>query len=128
MDTQAILDQLGALKDAGTVERVYGQAQTVGDRMVIPVAEIRTCLGFGFGSGNKSDDAAAPKGEGGGGGGGVMARPVGVVEVSPEGTSFLPIDAARSSWGLVLLGLGLGLLMGMMGSKCALVHSRSGDQ
>lgn len=127
MDTQAVLDQLGAIKDAGTVERVFGQPQTVGERMVIPVAEVRTCLGFGFGSGRKSEREDAPKGEGGGGGGGVMARPVGVVEVTPEGTNFVPIESPHRSVGLVLLGLGLGLLLGMAGSKCVVAHARSGD-
>lgn len=128
MDAQAVLDQLGALKDVGTVERVYGQPQTMGERMIIPVAEVRTCMGLGFGSGRKNASEDAPKGEGGGGGGAAKARPVGVVEVTPEGTRFLPIDCSSSSWGLLLLGLGAGMLMAMMSSKCMLAHARRDEE
>lgn len=120
MDAQAVLDRLGALKDAATVERVYGEAHTVGDRTVIPVAEVKTGLGFGFGSGKREDSENQPEGEGGGGGGGVMARPVGVIEVSPEGTQFIPIKSHSSTLSLLVIGMALGLMMAAFGGKCSM--------
>jgi len=115
MEVQAMLDKLGALKDAATVARVFGEPQTVGERTIIPVAEVRTGMGFGFGSGKANDEEAEPEGEGGGGGGGVTARPVGVVEVTPEATTFIPIKSGPAPWVFVLVGVGLGLLFG---GKC----------
>lgn len=128
MQLQEIVDKLGALKDAATVQRVFGEAEKMGARMIIPVAEVRTCLGVGFGTGKKPAAAGEaegdrPEGEGGGGGGGAMARPVGVVEVSPEGTQFIPIKIANPV-PLILLGLGLGLLLATIGGKC---KSRGGS-
>lgn len=119
MDAQVVLDRLGALKDAATVDRVYGEAHTVGDRTVIPVAEVKTGLGFGFGMG-KRDQENPPEGEGGGGGGGVMARPVGVIEVSPEGTQFIPIRSHSSAMSLLVIGMAIGLMMAAFGGKCTM--------
>lgn len=115
----AILEKLGALKDAATVERVFGEPHTVGDRMVIPVAEVRTGMGFGFGQGKCRTEGDVDGGNegGGGGGGGVMARPVGVVEVTPEGTCFIPIRTATAVAPLLLAALGLGVLLGSIGAR-----------
>ena len=62
---------------------------------MIPVASIR--YGFGVGGGEKGSQAY-----GGGGGGGLVARPLGVVEITPEGTRFVPISQMRV---LALAGL-----------------------
>lgn len=114
-----ILEKLGALKDAATVERVFGEPHTVGDRMVIPVAEVRTGMGFGFGQGKSRAEGDLEGGNegGGGGGGGVMARPVGVVEVTPEGTCFIPIRTPHSLAALLLAGLALGVLLGSVAAR-----------
>ena len=117
MDSQQMLEKLGALKDVATVARVYGDPHVVGERTIIPVAEVHTCMGMGFGSGKAKDEAEAPEGEGGGGGGSTTARPAGVLEVTPEATTFIPIKPAVAPWKWVLLGLGLGLLMAS-GGRC----------
>ena len=114
MEVQKILDKIGALKDAATVQRVFGEPQTIGERTIIPVAAVRTCMGFGFGKNKRCNEAAAgdkdtePE-EGGGGGGGAMARPVGVVEVTSMGTQFIPIKTPPSPLCLLLIGMGLGM-------------------
>ena len=68
----------------------FGSAVTAGERTVIPVASVRTAGGGGFGSGPPN----AP-GQGGGGGGAIDARPVGFIEIGPEGTRFERIDDGR---------------------------------
>jgi uncharacterized spore protein YtfJ len=57
----------------------FGKPVRAGDRAVVPVASVRVAGGGGGGRG--------PTG-GGGGGGQVNARPVGYIEVGPDGTRF----------------------------------------
>jgi uncharacterized spore protein YtfJ len=92
---QSIVDRAGA-------KTVYGEPVTAGDRTIIPVASIR--YGFGGGSGAKEKQQ-----HGGGGGGGLTARPVGVIEATPERTRFIPI---YSIWSIAV-AVGLGLALGM---------------
>jgi hypothetical protein len=62
----------------------YGKPVKAGDRVVIPVARVRSVGGFGLGQG--------PAGDGGGGGGGsIDAAPVGFIEITPEQSRFEPI-------------------------------------
>ncbi len=65
----------------------YGRPVEFKNRTVIPVASVRTAGGWGFGH-----EAA---GSGGGGGGALDARPVGFIEIGPEGTRFEQIDDGR---------------------------------
>jgi hypothetical protein len=60
-----------------------------GGRVVIPVASVRTAGGWGYG--NEPDG----RGGGGGGGGALDARPVGFIEIGPDGTRFERIDDGR---------------------------------
>lgn len=108
----------------------YGDPVHAGDRAVIPVASVRAVGGLGFGRGGEGvrlgeDDAervdsgrgaespeaeasaqAGGSGEGGGGGGTFTARPVGFIEISPEGTRF-----KRVLDPIALLGLPVILLL-----------------
>ena len=87
------------LKASADVKVVYGEAQVVEGKTIIPVAV--ASYGFGAGSGT------GPQGEGGGagGGGGMRVKPVGVVEVTAERTRFIPIvDVNRlATLGLIAL-------------------------
>lgn len=124
MKTQEILDKLGALKEAATVDRVFGEPRTVGERTIIPVAEVRHGMGFRFGPGSGQHRAAeeggqSPEGEGsGGGGGGAVSRPIGVVEVTSQGTSFIPIKAPGAPLAGLFIGLAFGMVMCLMKDKC----------
>lgn len=109
MNYQELLDRLGALKDAAKVDRVFGEPLQVGEKTIIPVAEVRTGMGFGFGT-NQEAGEAEESNEGGGGGGGLDVRPAGVVEVTPEATTFIPTPRSAPPAVLVLVGFGLGLL------------------
>jgi hypothetical protein len=65
---------------------------------VIPVASVRTAGGWGFGN------DGAGSGSGGGGGGALDARPVGFIEISPEGTRFERIDDGRAALRAIAAG------------------------
>ena len=59
---------------AGT-KTVFGEPVTLEGKTILPVAKVR--YGFGGGSGRKGGEQ-----HGGGGGGGLVAKPVGVVEIT----------------------------------------------
>lgn len=110
---KAIHEPLAA---AGAVQRVFGAPVQSGQRTVIPVA--RVSWGFGGGSGRNiarlrkmqegQKEERSPEGEGGGGGGGIQIKPLGVYEITPEGTRFIaPIAPLR-----LLLAGSAGLLLG----------------
>ncbi len=111
MPIQDLFDSITQrLGSSGSVRNVYGEPITVGERTIIPVAKI----GYGFGGGAKPAPGQ-PSGEGavreeGGGGGGVGAKPVGVVEIAPQGTRFIPFNDTRRLGITALAGFGIGLL------------------
>jgi uncharacterized spore protein YtfJ len=98
------LRQLPAVAGA---KLVYGDPIATHGKTILPVAQIR--YGFGGGGGAHQDPANAEAGrQGGGGGGGLMARPVGVIEVTAEETHFIPIHSKRKLAAAFVLGLTLG--------------------
>ncbi|HEY1496844.1 MAG TPA: spore germination protein GerW family protein [Candidatus Solibacter sp.] len=101
MNTQQLLQSIAEhVSASASVKNVYGDPVVVGERTVIPAAQIR--YGFGGGGGSRSEN------EGGGGGGGVSARPCGALEVTTEGTRFIEFgDRAR-----VVVALALGFVLG----------------
>ncbi|WP_458206430.1 spore germination protein GerW family protein [Haladaptatus sp. NG-SE-30] len=92
---QTLVERLS--QNAG-VETVYGDPISVGDRTVVPVASVN----YGFGGGTGDD--------GGGMGGGVTAKPVGVVELTPDETQFVRFTDSRR----VGLALVVGFLIGVL--------------
>src|SRR5690349_6496623 len=98
-----------SLSTRAQVKSVFGEPIVAGDKTIIPVAKI--AYGFGGGTGSGGLEIKTARGEGGGGGGGVGALPVGVFEVGPNGTQFIPISDKKKLLGTLLLGAGLGLLL-----------------
>jgi len=92
-----IENTMGKFLDAASVDHVYSEPVKYGDTVVIPAAEVFSVAGFGYGFGSGSsgeeEEGEGGSGEGGGGGGGgrVLARPVAVVVVSPEGVRVEPV-------------------------------------
>jgi uncharacterized spore protein YtfJ len=97
---QTMSDSLAA---SASVKNVYGEPVTVGARTVIPMAQVR--YGFGGGGGKKNES------DGGGGGGGMIAKPTGVLEITPEGTRFIAFEDTRKVITAVATGLALGALI-----------------
>ncbi|WP_227354845.1 spore germination protein GerW family protein [Haladaptatus salinisoli] len=88
------------LGERASVEAVYGDPISVGDRTVVPVASV----GYGFGGGGDED--------GGGMGGGVGATPVGALELTPDGTRFVRFSNPRRVGVALVVGFVLGVLFG----------------
>lgn len=97
------------LSTRAQVKSVFGDPVVAGEKTIIPVARI--VYGFGAGAGTGGVGETSAKGEGGGGGGGVRALPVGVFEVSPTQTRFVPVRDRKQQAGLVLLGAAVGMLL-----------------
>jgi uncharacterized spore protein YtfJ len=77
----------------------FGRPVAVGARTVIPVASVRTAGGFGLGN-----DAQSGQTAGAGGGGAIDARPVGFIEIGPDGTRFERIDDGRMALRAIAAG------------------------
>lgn len=113
---QSVLDRLPA--DV-SVRKVFGEPIVSGDKTIIPVARIAVGFGGGYGQGqsrpgrSRPDKAMAESidertGDGGGMGGGLMVHPLGVIEVTPMHTHYIPLRPGR----FVALGVVLGLVLG----------------
>ena len=88
MDLENIFAAIDDMRDKASVSAVYGEPVQVGERTIIPVADIKYVFGLGYGegpAGEDEDEEPAASGQGGGTGGGVAARPVAVIEVSDAG-------------------------------------------
>ncbi len=86
-----IADRVSA---SARVETIYGEPREIGDKTVIPVARVEYVFGAGGGGGTgpSSDNGSKVSiGGGAGGGGAVRVRPVGVLEVTNEGTRMVPV-------------------------------------
>jgi uncharacterized spore protein YtfJ len=115
MNAADMLEKIGdKLGSTATVKAVYGDPIHAEGKTVVPVAKVAYGFGAGFGSGlgkhSGEDSPEGRHGEGGGGGGGVRAFPAGALEITAEGTRFVPFTdlrplAAAFAVGLVLGGL-----------------------
>jgi hypothetical protein len=83
---------------------VYAKPVRAGDRTLVPVARVRIVGGFGFG--------AQPDDEGGGGGGIIDARPVGYIEVGPDGTRYEAIPRRHGRAAAIAAGVAAGAVAG----------------
>jgi uncharacterized spore protein YtfJ len=93
------------------VSAVFGEPIAAQGKTIIPVARIG--YGFGGGSGTKPGRDPLAQGEsGGGGGGGGKVIPVGVVEVTAEGTRYIPFVSPGRVAVMVTIGVVLGMWMG----------------
>ena len=120
LDVIADLDD--AMKDPN-VNAVCGDPVTVEGRTVVPLAKVGYAFGMGVGRTTGAEEAAAAEetvageaaesvpekaADGGGGvsgGGGVLAHPLAVVEVTPEGTWVKPVvDEQKLALAAGLLG------------------------
>jgi uncharacterized spore protein YtfJ len=97
------------------VKQVFGEPIETQGKTIVPVARVLYHVGAGWG-GRKVD---APEGGfgGGGGGGAVVALPVGVLEVTPEGLRFVRISSARREGILAGAAFLLGLAVGRLRSS-----------
>jgi uncharacterized spore protein YtfJ len=101
-----ILKTIGqTLISEARVTNVFGEPVVSGDRTVIPVARVR----YAYGGGGKAERQTAD----GGGGGYGSAVPVGVIEISPAATRFIPISQVNYKAAALAAGIGLVLFLGV---------------
>jgi uncharacterized spore protein YtfJ len=105
--SQAMMEKL---QSSATVRVVYGDPVEAQGKTVIPVAKVVYGFGGGLGPGRLRTENADRASLGEGGGGGVAATPVGVIEISDEGTRFVPVDDLPK----MLMMAGAGLLIGLL--------------
>jgi uncharacterized spore protein YtfJ len=101
---QRIAETIGS---TATVKSVFGEPILAYGKTVVPVAKVAYGFGAGFGKA-KDSPHGDPRGEGGGGG--VRAFPAGALEITAEGTRFVPFrdpmwPAAAFMSGVLLTGL-----------------------
>jgi hypothetical protein len=95
----------------------YGKPVRVGDRALIPVARVWSAGGGGWGYSGKQDQGD----EGGGFGGIVDAVPVGYLELTADGSQYVPIrDLERSIRTLRSAATAIGALAAAAGAVRAL--------
>ena len=98
-----------------SVDSVYGAPIETNGRTVIPMAKIAYGFGGGFGSGTDTEAAdgdEAPDHQGGGFGGGLAATPVGVVEITDNGTRIIRPTTAKRYVPIILGCFLVGYLLG----------------
>ena len=98
-----LADRLAVTANA---RNVYGDPVTAHNRTVIPVAKV----GYGVGAGSGARPGKEP-GSGGGGGGGVGARPLGYIEITSEGTRYVPFVSRTRVLATILAGFAGGVLL-----------------
>ena len=105
MDLNQLFDTVEKTRQAARWQAAFGEPQQVGDKTIIPVAQIGYGYGLGFGSGTSEDEDEPVTGEGGGGGGGVSAKPLGAIVVTPEKVYFHEtVDSTKIAVTAILVG------------------------
>jgi uncharacterized spore protein YtfJ len=86
-------DLLKRLREFYTVERIYGEPLEIKGKTIIPVARVNAGGGGGEGGGESGESDGTEKGSGFGMGFsfGGTARPVGMMVVEDEKTTWIPI-------------------------------------
>lgn len=99
-----LLDRLGS-------HVAFGEPVTVDDTTVIPVADIRTGFGLGFGAGHErkgtpdqETNVEEEEGSGSGGGGGGRITPLGYIQITRDGVRF---DRIYNTTKIILGGMAL---------------------
>jgi uncharacterized spore protein YtfJ len=123
MDIQQLLQGMAERVSASaSVENVYGDPVVVGNRTVIPAAQVR--YAFGGGGGRPKGDGEV---SGGGGGGKAFAHPCGAIEITPEGTRFIAFDDRREIGAALAIGFVLGAaVVSLAGTRRIEVVKRAG--
>ena len=90
------------------VDKVFGKAEKIGEKTIIPIAQVSYGLGAGYGEGKEpsteEEEAETRERTGRGGGGGISVIPKAVLEVTPDQTKLIPIvDSTRVALAGILL-------------------------
>jgi uncharacterized spore protein YtfJ len=107
MNIQELLGTISErLSATATVKNIYGDPVTAGDRTIIPIASVR--YAFAGRSGAAHGDTQA---QNSGGAGKVSAKPCGALEITPQGTRFVPFVEPKAVGIAVAVGVALGAII-----------------
>jgi len=104
-DLQQVLERVGqGLTDHTKARAAFGEPYTVGERIMIPVAQVRYIFGGGGGAGMGTPQGTAgahpstsnASGFGGGTLGGLSVRPIAVIEFTADGIRMQPIPDVQA--------------------------------
>ncbi len=110
MNIQQFLEGMAdRVSSRASVEMVYGDPVTAGERTVIPVASVR--YAFGGGGGGRTGDSEA---QNGGGGGRVSLCPSGALEITPQGARFIEFADPQKTAAALALGFVLGAAVALL--------------
>jgi uncharacterized spore protein YtfJ len=109
---ESVRNALDGLRESAHVGRAYGDPMTLDGKTIVPVARVAYGFGAGFGTDTDSEGEATTEGESGGagGGGGVVTQPVGVLEITDDGTRFVRFG----DWKRLALATGVGVVLGLL--------------
>lgn len=111
MSLNRLFDMFEKIRDTADWKAAFGEAQVVGDKTIIPVAQVGYAFGMGFGESAEPPaegvDAPVTDAGGGGGGGTASSKPLGAMVVTPDRVYFEPV---RDEGKIALVGLGVGAL------------------
>jgi uncharacterized spore protein YtfJ len=100
------------MHSTAAVSMIYGAPLEAHGKVIIPVARIAYGLGGGYSThaipAGSGQGMARPRGESGGGG--IIVAPLGILEVTPEQTRFVPLHSRRATW----VGAALGSVVGVV--------------
>lgn len=112
MSLNQLFQSVREIRDRVSVDAAFGKPIQAEGRMLIPVAQVRMGMGLGFGESQPTDQPSAESsadlltGDSGGGGAGGGARPIALIEISPEHTEIKPIvDQGKLTIAGILLGM-----------------------
>ncbi len=86
------------LRASGDAKVVFGEPQVLEGKTIVPVASVV----YGFGGGSGKGGGPQGDGSGSGGGGGLRVHPLGVLEITPDSTRFVPVVNATR---LAMMGI-----------------------
>lgn len=107
MNGEDMFGKVLTIRDSASVDKVFGKPEVIGEKTIVPIAQVAYGFGAGYGEGTEpgkeeESEARQRTGKGGGGGGGVSVTPKAVLEVTPTQTNLIPIvDTTR----VVLAGI-----------------------
>jgi uncharacterized spore protein YtfJ len=104
MSLNKLFEMVDKARDTAQWQAAFGEAQVIGDKTLIPVAQASYGFGLGFGSAGEPAEEQGEPPAGGGGGGGGSAKPLGVIVVTPEGVCF---EEVSDSTKIALSGVAL---------------------
>lgn len=111
---QSILDRL---QTAASLKTVFGEPVKIDGKTIIPVAKVAYAFGMCSCDRKPKSQEHEDDQDCGGGGGGVAVRPAGVIEITPEGTRFVPTRTGGKVVGALFLGVLLGIAIAGKRSK-----------